>query len=40
MREGFKLLPDRNDRPLGMAESLNIERFQPPKKLQQLVTEK
>ncbi|WP_445315585.1 hypothetical protein [Microcoleus vaginatus] len=40
MRQGFKLLPDRNDRPLGVAESLTIKRFQPPKKQQQMVTEK
>ncbi|MEG4497899.1 hypothetical protein QUB05_02265 [Microcoleus sp. F10-C6] len=40
MREGFQLLPDRCDRPLGVAESLTVKRFQPPKKLQQMVTEK
>ncbi|MEG4204116.1 hypothetical protein QUA20_09325 [Microcoleus sp. Pol7_A1] len=40
MREGFKLLLDRNDRPLGVAESLTIKRFQAPNELQQLVTEK
>jgi hypothetical protein len=40
LKQGFKLLPDRHDRPLGVAESLTVKRFQPPKKLQQLVTEK